>query len=133
METITKDCRTCKYGYTCSRPDREARADCSRDNNYEHYEHGDPNERLLKLQRDGTINIVIGGQGEHEVNANWSIDKAYKELARTSEYCGGLTTKESGITLHVAKSDGLWQLEWMHGKLYKISKVNHKEWWKAYD
>jgi len=88
--------------------------------------------RLLKLQRSGEVDIVIGGEGEHCVNANWSIKEAYKHLADTCEACGGLVVWDGFTQLVLMKSYGpTFVLEWMHGKLHKISIRNHKVWWEA--
>ena len=130
-------CITCIYGLTCGHPgpNEESlfdRRDCQEDGKYRHYVEGDPRIRLLDLQRSGAINIVIGGQGEHEVNANWSIHEAYAHLANVCNECGGLVTKDGSIQLVLGKTYGpTFVLEWMHGKLYKISIREHKVWWEA--
>lgn len=99
---------------------------------YSHYVGGDPRIRLLKLQRNGEINIVIGGEGEHEVNAKWSIDEAYRQLADTCEACGGLVVRDGLSQLLLMKTYGpSFVIEWMHGKLYKISIREHTTWWDA--
>uniref|UniRef100_A0A6M3LYA7 Uncharacterized protein n=1 Tax=viral metagenome TaxID=1070528 RepID=A0A6M3LYA7_9ZZZZ len=124
-----KSCVTCVYGATCGQPTRE-RDDCLP--TYKHYEEGDPKVRLLELQRSGEINIVIGGEGEHEVNANWSIEEAYKHLAATCEACGGLVVHDGFVQLVLMKTYGpSFVLEWMHGKLYRISIRQHEPWWEA--
>ena len=142
------DCKTCIYGYSCGFSDEGKvfddegervypRGDCLKDNDegkfsYKHYVEGDPNTRYNELRNSGAINIVIGGEGEHEVNANWSISEAYKKLADICENVGGVVTKENGFLLELCKPyNGVWHIEWMHGKLYKITKVNFKDWWVA--
>jgi len=123
-------CIQCVYGLTCSQPSRD-REDC-RDNDFKHFQYGNPSIRLLKLQRSGEINIVIGGEGEHEVNANWSIEKAYEHLAATCEACGGLVVHDGATQLVLMKTYGpSFVIEWMHGKLYKISIREHTTWWEA--
>ena len=142
-----KQCNTCVYGLTCRQPRRvfsvtvgeeelvreeaeRPRADCLPD--YKHYKEGDPRVRLLELQRSGAINIVIGGEGEHEVNANWSIVKAYEHLAATCEACGGLVVRDGFTKLVLMKTYGPnFVLDWMHGKLYRISIRQHEPWWEA--
>lgn len=130
---MTKSCVTCVFGLTCTHPDPEKRSDCQADLKYSHYVEGDPRIRLLELQRSGEINIVIGGEGEHEVNANWGHAKAYEHLFKTCEACGGLVTGGStGYQLVLMKSYGpTFVLEWMHDKLYKISIREHNVWWTA--
>ena len=142
-----KQCTTCVYGATCGQPRgvlsikageeelireeaERPRADCLPD--YKHYVEGDPRVRLLELQRSGEINIVIGGEGEHEVNANWTMDEAHKHLAETSEACGGLVVRDGLTQLLLMKSYGpSFVIEWMHGCLYKISIREHITWWEA--
>jgi len=132
--SVVKSCTTCVYGATCGRPhgegDARPRADCLPD--YKHYVEGDPRIRLLELQRSGEINIVIGGEGEHEVNANWTIHEAYAHLANTSEECGGLVVREGQTQLLLMKTYGpSFIIEWMHNRLYKISIREHTVWWEA--
>ena len=122
-------CITCVFGATCGQPTRD-RDDCLP--SYKHYVEGDPRVRLLELQRSGAINIVIGGEGEHEVNAKWSVHEAYKHLAGICNECGGLVTHDSSIQLVLGKPYGpTFVLEWMHGRLYKISIREHTVWWEA--
>lgn len=122
-----KQCSTCVYGLTCT---GSLRRSCLPD--YKHWVEGDPRVRLLELQRSGEINIVIGGEGEHEVNANWNMTEAYKHLADTCEACGGLVVKDGLTQLLLMKPYGpSFVIEWMHGKLYKISIRTHTPWWEA--
>ena len=125
-------CTTCVYGLTCGHPpDSKRRSECLEDWNYVHYKKGDPRFRLLKLQRSGEINIVIGAEGEHEVNANWTIHEAYAHLANVCNECGGLVTRDGSLQLLLGKTYGpTFVLEWMHGKLYKISIRRHTTWWE---
>ncbi len=130
----TPKCMTCIYGLTCNHRDagEPNRWGCLDDGKYKHYVEGDPKIRLLKLQRSGEINIVIGGEGEHEVNANWSMEEAYKHLADTCEACGGLVVKEGVAQLLLMKTYGpSFVLEWMHGKLVRISIRERRVWWEA--
>ena len=128
---------SCVNGLTSSHPDRDRCDECLSDGEstkgiYSHYVGGDPRIRLLQLQRNGEINIVIGGEGEHEVNAKWSIDEAYRQLADTCEACGGLVVRDGLSQLLLMKAYGpSFVIEWMHGKLYKISIREHTTWWEA--
>jgi len=122
-------CVKCVYGATCGRPTRE-RDDCLP--TYKHYVEGDPRLRLLKLQRSGEIDIVIGGEGEHCVNANWTVDEAYEHLANVCEDCGGLVLHDGFTTLVLMKPYGpTYILDWMHGKLHRISVRSQEPWWEA--
>jgi len=60
------------------------------------------------------------------------MDEAYKHLAKTCEACGGLVVKDGLTQLLLMKSCGpSFVIEWMHGKLYKISIREHTPWWEA--
>ena len=138
-----KSCSNCVNGLTTSHPDRDRCNEClghapslfgiiPPGEIYKHWEEGDPRVRLLELQRSGEINIVIGGEGEHEINAKWSIHEAYKHLANVCNECGGLVTMDSSIQLVLGKTYGpSFVIEWMHGCLYKISIRHHEPWWEA--
>ena len=140
-----KQCATCINGLTTSHPDRTRCEEClspliddgesalkfRKGELYKHWVEGDPRTRLLELQRSGEINIVIGGEGEHEVNANWTMGEAYKHLADTSEACGGLVVKDGLTQLLLMKTYGpSFVIEYMHSKLYKISIRQHIPWWE---
>ncbi len=126
-----EQCRTCVNGLTSSHPDRTRCDECLGEL-YKHWVEGDPRVRLLELQRSGEINIVIGAEGEHEVNANWTIHEAYAHLANVCNECGGLVTREGSLQLLLGKTYGpSFVLEWMHGRLYKISIRKHTLWWEA--
>lgn len=77
------------------------------------YKKGDPFKARLDAERKGLINIVIGGEGEFEVNAKWGIHEAYVRLAQTAENCGGLITKAGQNLIEAALPHGLFELEWM--------------------
>lgn len=100
---------------------------------YRNFKAGDAYRHRLEAERRGERNIVIGGQGEHEINALWTINEAYKHLSHVSEECGGLTSKDSGILLTVCKETGEHRIEYMHGKLYRITRLAHREEWAAFD
>ncbi len=100
---------------------------------YRNFKAGDGYRARLEVERRGDRNIVIGGQGEHEINALWSINEAYEKLAHVSEECGGLTTKDSLILLTVCKETGEHRIEYMHDKLYRITRIENVPEWAAFD
>lgn len=136
-----KRCATCVNGLTTSHPDRSRCEECLSPfvpgEIYKHHVEGDPMVRLLKLQRSGKINIVIGGEGEHEVNAKWTIDAAYKRLSNVCEMCGGLCWKENPTTLILDKTyGGAFTLEYENLKLARIHKETSRQlpkrlWWTS--
>lgn len=103
---------------------------------YRNYEEGDPRALLLEMQRSGRRNIVLGGEGEHEVNVKWAIDTAYRSLSHVCEMCGGLCWKENPTTLIVDKTyGGAFTLEYEDLKLARIYKETRqlpkRLWWTA--
>ena len=137
MMTQMKSCFTCIHGLTRREPCKGCLTPV-KDNSfaYNNYEEGDPIAELLKLQRSGERNIVIGGEGEHEVNVKWTIDTAYKSLSNVCEMCGGLCWKENPTTLILDKTyGGAFTLEYEDLKLARIHKETRqqpkREWWTA--
>ncbi len=136
MMLESKTCVTCVYGVTCSQPKEEGRPrdDCLPD--YKHYVEGNPEIRFDELRNSGQVNIVIGGEGEHEVNVNWSIDQAYKHLSSVCEDCGGLCWTETKDLLILDKPyHGGFHLEYVDGKLSRIlmetRQIPQFTWWEA--
>ena len=102
---------------------------------YRHYEKGDGVKARLEAERRGEANIVIGHEGEHEVNASWSLEDAYQHLAQTCENVGGLVTHLGQYRLELCKpfDPHYYNLEWLNGKFYRIMQVTEKEWWRDED
>jgi hypothetical protein len=98
---------------------------------YKHHVKGDGVKARLEAERRGDVNIVIGGSGEHEVNAKWLMSEAYEKLAHVCEEVGGVVTHKGNYRLELTKTyePFYWHLEWMNGKFYRIMKVTEKEWW----
>ena len=59
------------------------------------YEQGNGIWRVMQFEQDGRRNIVIGGQGEAEVNVKWSFDEAFKSLCNVAEQCGYMVHKDT--------------------------------------
>lgn len=64
---------------------------------YKNWTPGDPDAELLKLERSGELNIVIGGEGEAEVNVTWSSSRAAQKLSRVAEMCGYLLARSKDM------------------------------------
>lgn len=124
-EEIKKGCTTCiktaRRGCNSSKclTDRED----GKGYEYNEYEEGDPVAEILKMERAGDRNIVIGGAGEAEINIKWSIEEAYKRLCDVSEQCGYITTRPSNYRLEISTHEGLFSLEWMNDKFYRIQQI----------
>lgn len=131
MEVVNipdRDCKGCKYLYVC-RYDRSHEC-LDREPRFSLFEEGNPDEYRKELEKSGEVNIVIGREGEHEINAKWSIEEAYDKLAYVCECCGGLVTHVNSFMLELQKPyDGLWWIEYMDGELYRIRRVITKDWW----
>ena len=102
---------------------------------YKNYKRGDAAKKRRDAERGGVTRIVIGGQGEHEVNALWPIDKAYKVLSNTCENIGGMIGRD-GCVLTLARDDGLYELEYsaetsdIMTLLYEIRIVTKRTIWR---
>jgi len=134
---IAGDCRKCINGLIrkncegCLTPELEDGRFA-----YRNYKEGNPVVELIKMQRSGDRNIVLGGEGEHEVNVNWSIEKAQAELSYVCEQCGGLCWRENPTTIIVDTYHGAFHLVYEDGKLRRIFKRRHSDlplihWWTS--
>ena len=133
---MTPNCHTCLYMAThehctdCLRT-KEDYAALGRGENppcrYTNYEEGNWTGRLLWRQADGSRNIVIGGQGEAEVNTKQSPAAASANLHYVAEQCGyivgHLRHKGNSTLLLVNTHDGLFDLEWVNSQLEHIWRV----------
>lgn len=102
---------------------------------YKYYNKGNPIAELIRLQRSGEKNIVLGGEGEHEVNMNWTISEATARLSATCEAVGGLSWRE-GQTIIVDTDHGAFHLVYEEEKLRKIFKRLRRDlplihWWTS--
>jgi len=92
---------------------------------------------LIRAQRTGEKNIVLGGEGEHEVNVSWTIDEAQAALSKVCEDCGGLCWRENPTTIIVDKPYGAaFLIVYEDGKLRRIFKGIHRSlppvhWWTS--
>jgi len=132
------DCRTCLHGATHTKCDGCLTPELPDGRfAYRHYVKGDPIPELIRMQRSGERNIVLGGEGEHEVNVNWTIDVAQAELANVCEHCGGLCWREKPDTIIVDKPYGpAFLLIYEDEKLRRIFKKVRKDlppihWWTS--
>lgn len=102
---------------------------------YKYYNKGDPISELIRQQRNGERNIVLGGEGEHEVNVNWTIEEATKKLSDTCEAVGGLSWRE-GDAIIVDTYHGAFHLIYENQRLRRILKAAHAlcpliHWWTS--
>ena len=103
---------------------------------YNNYKEGNPVAELIKQQRSGERNIVLGGEGEHEVNVKWGIKQATKKLSYTCEMVGGLCWREDDNTIIVDTYHGAFHLVYEEDKLRRIFKRTHRDrpllhWWTS--
>lgn len=151
METPTIiDCQTCLYMAThekcdgCLRTEEDYKAmkfDSKTPDppyRYLHYKEGNWMDRRIQQEIDGTVNIVIGGQGEAEVNTKWTPEKTSKHLHYVSEQCGyftgrltynnhgdkkGSTIATGLVFLRICTTEGEFRLEWSEGQLICIEPI----------
>lgn len=60
------------------------------DYRYLNYEEGNWLKRVEEFENSGRRNIVIGGQGEAEVNTQWTPEETFKHLCYVAGECGYL-------------------------------------------
>ncbi|MBW2992753.1 hypothetical protein KY345_06060 [Candidatus Woesearchaeota archaeon] len=56
---------------------------------------GDGLERGYQFEKEGRMNIVVGGMGEAEVNTLWPPEKTIEILIDVAEQCGYLVNKNN--------------------------------------
>lgn len=138
MRTIV-DCQTCLYMAThekcdgCLRTEEDYKAmkfDGSPDPpfRYLYYKEGNWMDRVIQAEIDGDRNIVIGGQGEAEVNTKWTPQETSTHLHYVSEQCGystGSLTNDGMIrSLRIATTEGQYRLVWsVDGRLLRIEPI----------
>jgi len=147
METMTKSCETCLYMATHENCDG-----CLHEKNdykdfneaggwklppyrYANYQEGNWMKRIMHFELNGLRNIVIGGQGEAEVNTKWTPEKTSKHLHYVSKQCGYITgtlqifgkkTAETTKTLKISTPEGNYMLIWLNDKLNRIAQLDYE-------
>ena len=106
---------------------------------YRNWEAGNPWTDLLRMEREGSRNIVLGGQGEAEVNANDTPEETSRNLHHVAEECGYLCETlghKNGLdvlTVHVEA--GTFTITWKDRKLGTIYREyaggTERPWWPA--
>ena len=83
--------------------------------------------RLIYFEREGRRNIVIGGQGEAEVNVKWTPEQTSKHLhyvaGECGYLCGNLRKRADSVLLRISTHEGLFELEWKAGRLEHIWSI----------
>lgn len=83
-QTKQKDCVTCLYLATYEKCNN-----ClGNGSEYLNYEEGDGVARIKEWERTGKASIIIGGQGEAEVNVKDTPEEALKNLQNVADQCG---------------------------------------------
>lgn len=96
---------------------------------------GEAMERDHQLEVAGARNIVIGGSGEAEVNAKWTIKEATKQLHYVSECCGYYTRgpffegEKAWLSIVGSWPGGERILVWESGVFSYIQKENGVRTW----
>lgn len=101
---------------------------------YLHWEEGNWMERVLRFEIEGRRNIVIGGQGEAEVNTRWTPTHTVRHLHDVAEQCGYLCHNLRHLPeddrVKISTAEGTFELVWdKAGKLLRINNVNEPDGW----
>lgn len=119
-----KGCMTCLYLTTHEKC--EGCLGNGSDYLYLNFQEGDGIARAKEWERDGRLSIVIGGQGEAEVNVKDSPEETLKNLEYVAEQCGYVILK--GIWANNRKEiicdmpHGLFRLTYFFNELDHIER-----------
>ncbi len=130
---MSKSCETCLYALT-----HEKCPGCLGNQPFQYLNWsaanlGEQLKRLRELQRSGERNIVIGGQGEAEVNAEWTPKESYEKLFHVAEACGYMITKGrwnfQTSEIELGLPHGHFRIIWWNDQLHAIEQiVTHTIW-----
>lgn len=123
-----KGCTTCVHCATHEKCDG-CLAFKDDDEDYKHWEPGNWLRRQDEHEKAGKLNIVIGGQGEAEVNVKWGSERTSKHLHHIAEECGyhvgSRKTKDGTTELAISTQDGDFVLVWEGEKFVKIYRCKY--------
>lgn len=142
-DSAPRGCQTCRHMAThraCGHPGKPDYCLTSKGMEEETYRNWVPGNWLRDLQKaeiNGERNIVIGGQGEAEVDTKQTPQQASKHLHYVAEQCGyyvgRLCESDGVIKLQITTSEGvfsiLWRLESGVAKLWKILPLEGTSEW----
>jgi len=144
--TIVRTCESCLYAGThekcegCLGSNEEIEARQAQGLRYPHYYlyknwvEGDGVARVIQFEREGKRNIVIGGQGEAEVNVKWSPEETLSHLCNVAEECGYLVRKGRWSDFQkeiLVSSHGVFAVRYTRDKLDVIVAILEKVLWRA--
>jgi hypothetical protein len=131
-ETAPKSCKTCRHMATharctgCLEDVPESNERCTRFF-YHHWEPGNWLRELHAAELAGTKNIVLGGSGEAEVNANHPPQATSSHLNYVAEQCGyvygSLVTCGNESRKKYWTSCGEFEIFWLNGRLERIDRI----------
>lgn len=77
--------------------------------------------------------ILIGTQGEAEINPAWSPEEAMTHLDAVSQACGYVTTYREHLPHHTViehiNENGRFYLTYWHGVLDTIDQITYRRFW----
>lgn len=132
MDSATKTpvtCRTCLYCATHDNCDG-CLSGHHPDMKYANWKKGNWMGRLLWFELQGKRNIVIGHQGEAEVNVKSDPKATTKHLHYVSEQCGYMTRnlihhKDGTHSVKITTTEGIFRLVWDSESLLAIECWNY--------
>lgn len=69
-------------------------------------------------------NIVLGREGEHEINANWTLERTRKELSQRCEDVGGVSWRKGDSIIVDKQFDAAYTIVFKEDKLTEIYREN---------
>ena len=127
---MTKCCQTCLYMATHEPICNGCLGDDANNYGYKNHRFGNWMARVEQFELSGRLNIVIGGQGEAEVNTKWTPEKTSKHLHYVAEQCGYMCARLNPLaggkykSLKIYTSEGYYSLNWENDQLKGIFELD---------
>lgn len=99
---------------------------------YKNFTPGDGIARIQQFEREGKHSIVIGGQGEAEVNVNDSPEETLTNLCHVAECCGYVVSKGCWYPDYkeiIVLNHAHYKLVYYQDKLDSIKQVIERSVW----
>jgi hypothetical protein len=131
VKTLEKSCQTCLYAATHEPVCNSCLGNDVSNFQYKNYKEGNWMARVEQFELAGKKNIVIGGQGEAEVNTQWTPEKTSKHLHYVAESCGYMCERLRSLaggkykSLKIYTQEGYFSLNWENDELKGIFQLDY--------